>query len=87
MFLSISPSGKMLASLGVGSASVVVFNTENMDKMLEVGANGRTLKLLQFAPLTNELFAITHDCRLHRYDLDAGTASMPCSVDGSIEHV
>jgi len=72
MFLSVSANGRLLASLGVGGASALLFNTENMDKVMEVGANGRTLKLLQFAPLSNELFAITHDCRLHRYDLDTG---------------
>jgi WD40 repeat protein len=70
--LSISPNGKMLAALGVKGASIHVLNAETMDKIMELSCGARTVRLLQFSPILNELFAITSDCRLHRYDLDKG---------------
>ena len=70
--LSLGPSGKLLASIGVGSGSLVVLNVDAMDKVLEISSQGRTLKLVEFSPLKNEVYAITQDCRLHRYCLDTG---------------
>ena len=69
--LSLAPNGKLLASIGIGSGSIVILNVDTMDKLLEISSQGRTLRLVQFAPLTNEVYAITKDCRLHRYSLDA----------------
>jgi len=70
--LSLAPNGKLLASIGIGSGSLVIFNVDTMDKVLEIPSQGRSLKLVQFAPIKNEAYAITQDCRLHRYCLDTG---------------
>ena len=70
--LSLGPNGKFLASIAIGSGSIVILNIDTMDKVLEISSQGRKLKLVQFAPIKNEVFAITQDCRLHRYCLDTG---------------
>jgi WD repeat-containing protein 90 len=70
--LSLAPSGKLLASIGIASGSIVILNADTMDKVLEIPAQGRSLKLVQFAPIQNEVYAITQDCRLHRYCLNTG---------------
>ena len=70
--LSLSPHGNFLVSIGIGSGSIVILNVDTMDKVLEIGAQGRMLRLVQFAPIKNEVYAITQDCRLHRYCLDTG---------------
>eukprot|EP00960_Hanusia_phi_P075929 768485-Hanusia_phi.AAC.1 len=70
--LSISPNGKYIATIGVGCASVIIYNTDSMDKCMEMSSNGRRVKLVKFAPIKNYVYAMTRDSRLQSYDLNEG---------------